>query len=136
VPNKKNYPKNFSIYSQPRPPSEPKKTIAKLVDSGDDYKPIYIGLGESLPNDGDDYELIDYGVDGVQIKRSKTWEEVVNPNYDKEFAKYTKDLAAFKAERKVWRDLNKAWRKELEEEKRQSELKQLQILKKKYENIA
>jgi hypothetical protein len=124
MPNKKDYPKGFSIYSEPRfSYSEPSKTITREIPSGDEID-FYNGMIIDESHIG--YELSYTDEDYCTFQKYET-EEIPNKNYGKELQQYKKAKEKFDIELKEWKILAARWK---EEEKQETEAREKALFEK------
>lgn len=132
MPKKRDYPKYFSAHFPPSfGYSKPEKTIVSYKD----IATIEIGYDEEILPEHVGFVLdyvADEGYRAYFIKREKT--EMPNPQYDYELLTYNAQKDAHDIKLEEWHILKKKWDAELAEETKANELKQLEKLKKKYEN--
>lgn len=135
MPSKKNYPKGFSPYSQPRLYTpKPKDQIEEdevleeatvsnyeSLELPEGTKKIYIERCHAY--DEDFFKITCYGKNSVKP----------NPNYEKEMSHYQKELAKHKVELADWKKWKKKWDEEEAQEKEASERRQYEKLKVKFE---
>lgn len=135
MPNRKNYPKWFSEYSEPSPPIEPEEfhTNHKIIESVETYNGGYVDL------QGGKYYIkafIDDGyIDSIELERVEEV-KVRNSYFEKQQQKYLRDLEEWKVQAKEWRKLKKQWDEEAKAENEAQERAILEKLKAKYENCS
>lgn len=132
MPDPKNYPKYFSIYtspnfyeSEPNLKLEQRELIEKYQISNYDILPRFKNDNHTHVFESDDnynYFICEYKIKTID-----------NPYYLKELQEYNKRKRKYKEELTEWKKLKKQWLEEDREEKIQREKILLKKLKEKYE---
>jgi hypothetical protein len=124
MPNKKDYPKGFNIYNEPRfNYPKPLKTITEEMPL-DDKIEFYTGMTIDESHLG--YQLSHYDDDSCTFRKYET-KETPNKNYGKELERYNKFKAQFDIESKEWEILAARWK---EEEKQETEAREKALFEK------
>jgi hypothetical protein len=113
MPNKKDYPKRFSIYSEPRfNYPEPLKTVTEEIPSGDRID-FYTGMTIDESHVG--YRL-DWSDGETCIFRKYETKQTPNKHYGKQLEQYNKAKEKFDIELKQWKILAARWKAEEKQE--------------------
>ena len=136
MPNKKNYPVDFSPYYCPssKPVKPRAEIVSELVISSYSYEGVPIKI-KDIPKEAESIEVEferDYGENNIVISFTKTIKKP-NPNYQTALIKYKEDYKKWIKVSKEYKVLKERWDKELEEEAEKRELHQYEKLKEKFE---
>jgi hypothetical protein len=143
MPNPKDYPKWFSIYSKPYAPSKPRAPEVMVEKTTPIIEQEYRECDTISMSDfeGCDKVVVGYISESGSYFRLEGYstKPAPNPNYDKEYKayikyleKYKSDYKKYKTQLKEWKQLARKWRKEEKAENTAAELKQLVELAKKH----
>ncbi len=107
MPNKKNYPKDFSPYSPyVYPPNEPKKKVLQKVKEHE-----ITSRYDTFELKGGKYQITDFSTDDGSFESLTLQEyiEVDNQEYNQQFQKYLTEKQIYDAKFAEWQKLKDKW---------------------------